>query len=155
MWRAVSLAEAAQRIGQWWNQSPRNPRSFLTPDSLVEHAQSAGCDIAVVEFADWEEGDDEGLCARMQELVGPLVGNILLITEASFAEAVGAFEFASADLNLVISAHQSQYEPVFNGDVIWALLDEGRIICIHHEGHLIEISRPHAPSWTPAKSIVV
>ena len=142
----VPLLDAAELLDRWWHDitPPGAVASRLTPDSVMDRARRAGCEVDIGPIDSWERRTDEDLLDEVYRRAGPFSGDLLLITEASFQLGGGAFRVAASALSGMMKMHQERFEPVFNGDVILLVLDERRIVCVHHENHLVKITPPLA-----------
>lgn len=145
---SVALAEVSDTLGAWWrahaNAVP-GPAS-LTPDAVLLAAGKAGFGIKSKRMGAWETRDDHDLLAELVREAGTFKGELVLVTEASFGPDVGAFRFDAAMFPAAIGEHQRRYEPVFNGDVLLLVLAEKRILCVHHENHLFQVTLQQQPA---------
>ncbi len=144
MLHCISLEDALARLTVGWTPSPTElqPRAALVPDRLAELAGEAGQRVTVQPIAPWESSTDLEMVVAVEALEGPLRGELLFITEASFGVGMGAFLVDAAELRAPPEEHQLLHEPVFNGDTIIGIPEEGRVICLHHGDVLIAIRRP-------------
>ncbi|NOU33036.1 MAG: hypothetical protein HOO96_34475 [Polyangiaceae bacterium] len=144
MLHCISLEDALARLTVGWTPSPAalHPRAALVPDRLAELAGEAGQRVTVQPVAPWETSTDLEMLAAVEALDGPLRGELVFITEASFGVDVGAFLVDATELPAFLEEHQRLHEPVFNGDTIIGIPGEGRVLCLHHGDVIIAITRP-------------
>jgi hypothetical protein len=142
-WRRVSLEEAADALESCFADfiAEGDPKRILLPDPIFVRAQAAGFRLEVSPY-NWRALADQKIYDDIVERCGPFTGEILLISESSFDEGVGAFGFAPSDADVVIRQHQQQFGPVFNGDLILVVPQNRIVACMHHEGGLIVMSPP-------------
>ena len=85
-----------------------------------------------------------GTLAELTSKAPAPLGEILVVSEASFGPGAGAFRLDGSELQGFLREHQARFEPVFNGDLILVAPRHRLVLCIHHESHLIVISPPLA-----------
>jgi len=144
MLEQIPLWDVAQTLDLWWQDStPKEAvAGRLTPDAIIDRARRAGFGVDIAPIRSWEDRTDEDLLAELLRRTGPLSGELLLVTEASFQASVGGFRLDASVLGSALKEHQERFEPVFNGDVILLSLEDRRIVCVHHENYLVRITPP-------------
>jgi hypothetical protein len=123
----VPLTEAASRLHRVLGFQPR----ALTPDAIAQGLQEP----AWAEIPGWEHRDDLDIAGAIGLLDGPIPGEVLIVTEASFITAHGAFVVPGAGVRALVASHLLNYgECFFNGDVVAVALDSKEVWLFHHEG---------------------
>jgi hypothetical protein len=111
--------------------------SALTPDAIAAMRN----DVKWKPFPGWESMSDTEVGIRSGLYATRFAGVLLVVTEASLASRIGAFEVHAQELGTLVSQHLTRYgECFFDGDVIIAERDGSRIWLYHHEGLYAEIS---------------
>lgn len=138
----VSFSDVESLLDRWWGQASPSSRGAarLTPDAITTAARNAGWHVDIAAIESWEHRTDQDMLAEVLRRAGPFAGELLIITEASFVPPVGAFRFDARLLLHFLQEHGDRFEPVFNGDLILIVLQEEKIVCVHHENHLITMS---------------
>jgi hypothetical protein len=110
--------------------------SALTPDAVS--ATKNG--VKWTPLRGWESMSDTEIAMRSGLYAMRLTGVLLVLTEASFASRIGAFEVDAQSLGALVSQHLERFgECFFNGDVIIAERDGHRLWLFHHEGCYAEV----------------
>jgi hypothetical protein len=105
--------------------------SALTPEAVEAVSQA----VDWKEVPGWESMSDAEIAMRSGLSGVAFSGQLLVVTEASFAPARGAFEVDAGDLVVLIDEHLLRFgECFFNGDVIVVDRHAGQIWLFHHEG---------------------
>ncbi len=149
MLNRIPLSQVADILNDWWQlgSSARLSGPRLTPDVVADSAREAAIQVEVEPIASWEHRTDLDLLHELSERAGPFAGDLILVTEASFDRGLGAFRLDASEFPATLLEHQTQFEPVFNGDVLLLTLEDRRVVCVHHENYLIKI----APADTSAE----
>jgi hypothetical protein len=152
--RTISLEEAVRVLCELWGLSGAgcSVSTGLTPDWVADSARAAGFDVSIERTANWERRSDEDLFEELSSGLGEMRGDVLLVTEASFGPAGGAFLVEASEMRAAMREHQESFEPVFNGDVILAVLQRRVVICLHHESFIILATPPTESPRGPTES---
>jgi hypothetical protein len=123
----IPLAEATRRMSSVLGFEPR----ALTLDAITARLPS----FVWASFPDREIRGDLDIAERSGLLRKPMMGNLLIVTEASFDAGGGAFVLEGTNLGTFIDTHLLRYgECFFNGDVIILALEGKEVWLFHHEG---------------------
>jgi len=123
----IPLAEATKRMSSVLGFA----LGALTPDEITAGLPN----FAWASLPNWETLSDLDIAKQTGLLRGPMTGELLIVTEASFGAGCGAFLLDGPNLGAFVVGHLSRYgECFFNGDVI-ILAPQGKEIWLfHHEG---------------------
>jgi hypothetical protein len=104
----------------------------------------AGYRVGFFPVESWEGRGDADLYQEMERRAGPYDGELIFVSEASFAPGRGAFQVVADAVPEFLEWHRDHLEPVFNGDVIVVVRERHRIACFHHYGGILVMEAPAA-----------
>lgn len=138
--KQMTLDEAASVALGLWGQTREQPgRQLLLPDQLIEIATSAGATVLSKPFVDMEERSDESMYEEALSPARPIAGDIIMITERSFEPSAGAMVFDDRSHAAALAQHKRLLGRVFDGDTIFVIPQQRKVVLVHHSGFLMTI----------------